>query len=48
MDKIKDNLAFLSKETNAHMHIDLIIGLPTETIESFASNSQFEVCGNIS
>ncbi len=38
MEKIKDNLAFLSNETKAHMHIDLIVGLPSETIESFASN----------
>ena len=38
IDKIKENLAFLSKETNAHMHIDLIVGLPTETIESFEAN----------
>ena len=36
--KIKDNLKFLSQETHAHMHIDLIIGLPSETIESFGKN----------
>jgi hypothetical protein len=36
--KIKDNLQFLSQETHAHMHIDLIIGLPSETIESFGKN----------
>lgn len=38
LDKIKDNLKFLSQETHAHMHIDLIIGLPSETIESFGKN----------
>jgi hypothetical protein len=38
IDKIKDNLKFLSTETNAHMHIDLIIGLPSETVESFGRN----------
>ena len=37
-DKIKRNLFFLEKETNAHLHVDLIIGLPGETIESFAYN----------
>ncbi|MFA7091862.1 MAG: DUF4080 domain-containing protein, partial [Arcobacteraceae bacterium] len=36
--KIKDNLQFLSQETHAHMHIDLIIGLPSETVESFGRN----------
>ncbi len=38
IEKIKDNLSFLSNETHAHMHIDLIIGLPSETIESFGKN----------
>ena len=38
IDKIKENLRFLSQETHAHMHIDLIIGLPSETIESFGKN----------
>uniref|UniRef100_UPI0040477454 DUF4080 domain-containing protein n=1 Tax=Aliarcobacter sp. TaxID=2321116 RepID=UPI0040477454 len=38
IDKIKENLKFLSQETHAHMHIDLIIGLPSETIESFGKN----------
>ncbi len=38
IDKIKDNLKFLSQETHAHMHIDLIIGLPSEDIESFGRN----------
>jgi hypothetical protein len=38
IEKIKDNLKFLSQETHAHLHIDLIIGLPSETIESFGRN----------
>lgn len=38
IDKIKDNLKFLSTQTHAHMHIDLIIGLPSESIESFGKN----------
>jgi hypothetical protein len=37
-DKIEKNLRFLETETTAHMHVDLIIGLPGETIESFAQN----------
>lgn len=38
LEKIKDNLHFLETETNAHLHVDLIIGLPGESIESFAEN----------
>jgi hypothetical protein len=37
-DKIKKNLHFLETETNAHLHVDLIIGLPGETVESFGNN----------
>lgn len=36
--KIEDNLAFLENETNAHIHVDLIIGLPGESIQSFGEN----------
>ncbi|MBI9071787.1 MAG: DUF4080 domain-containing protein [Melioribacteraceae bacterium] len=36
--KIKENLHFLETETNAHLHVDLIIGLPGETVESFGAN----------
>jgi len=36
--KIEDNLAFLENETNAHIHVDLIIGLPGESMESFGEN----------
>lgn len=36
--KIEENLAFLENETNAHIHVDLIIGLPGESIDSFGEN----------
>jgi hypothetical protein len=38
MDKITANLRFLEEETNAHLHVDLIIGLPGESAESFGRN----------
>ena len=34
--KIKDNLQFLEEHTHAHLHLDLIVGLPGETLQSFA------------
>ena len=34
--KIKENLRFLETQTHAHLHLDLIVGLPGETLESFA------------
>lgn len=34
--KIRENFAFLTRETGAHLHADLIVGLPGETLESFA------------
>ncbi|MGE5682296.1 MAG: DUF4080 domain-containing protein [Bacillota bacterium] len=37
-DKIKENLEFLEKYTNVHLHVDLITGLPGEPVESFADN----------
>ncbi len=39
--KIKENLAFLENETNAHIHLDLIIGLPGESVESFGENLDY-------
>jgi len=36
--KIEENLAFLQNETNAHLHVDLIIGLPGESLEGFGRN----------
>ncbi|MDF1875262.1 DUF4080 domain-containing protein [Sulfurimonas sp. SAG-AH-194-I05] len=38
LDKIKKNILFLENETDAHMHLDLIVGLPGETLESFGEN----------
>lgn len=34
--RTEDNLRFLAHETHAHLHVDLIAGLPGETLESFA------------
>ncbi len=34
--KIKENFSFLKSETSVHIHADLIVGLPGETIYSFA------------
>ena len=36
-DKIAENLRWLRAETGVHVHADLIVGLPGETIESFAA-----------
>lgn len=38
LDKIKENIRFLEHETNAHIHLDLIVGLPSETLQSFGKN----------
>ncbi len=38
LDKIKQNISFLEHETQAHMHLDLIVGLPGESLESFGAN----------
>jgi len=34
--KIRENFAFLTQESGVHIHADLIAGLPSETLESFA------------
>ncbi|HTB82891.1 MAG TPA: DUF4080 domain-containing protein [Candidatus Sulfotelmatobacter sp.] len=34
-EKLADNFHFLRRETGVHIHADLIVGLPGETIESF-------------
>ncbi len=36
--KIKENLTFLNEHTKAHLHVDLIVGLPGESIEGFGKN----------
>lgn len=33
--KLKENIEFLRRETSAYLHIDLIVGLPGETVASF-------------
>ena len=38
LDKIKQNILFLENETQTHMHLDLIVGLPGESLESFGKN----------
>ncbi len=38
LDKIKENITFLENETSAHIHLDLIVGLPGESLESFGAN----------
>jgi radical SAM superfamily enzyme YgiQ (UPF0313 family) len=38
VEKIFENLRFLENETRAHMHLDLIVGLPGESIEGFGRN----------
>jgi radical SAM superfamily enzyme YgiQ (UPF0313 family) len=36
-NKLDDNLRFLRSETGVHVHADLIVGLPGESLESFAA-----------
>ncbi|MFZ0828361.1 MAG: radical SAM protein [Verrucomicrobiia bacterium] len=36
-EKLADNFRFLRRETGVHLHADLIVGLPGETLESFAA-----------
>lgn len=38
LEKIFENLNFLENETSAHMHLDLIVGLPGETLKGFGRN----------
>jgi len=38
LDKIKQNIHFLENESEAHIHLDLIVGLPGESLESFGAN----------
>jgi len=38
LQKIEQNIEFLETQTNAHIHLDLIIGLPGESLESFGEN----------
>lgn len=34
-DKLRDNFSFLRQQTGVHIHADLIVGLPGESVESF-------------
>lgn len=43
-EKIKDNLHFLETETETHLHVDLIVGLPGESVESFGENLDKLMC----
>jgi radical SAM superfamily enzyme YgiQ (UPF0313 family) len=36
-ERMAENFAFLRKETGVHIHADLIVGLPGETVESFGA-----------
>jgi len=38
LEKIKQNLDFIENQTKAHVHLDLIVGLPGEDLESFGKN----------
>jgi len=38
LNKIKENIRFLEENTDAHLHLDLIVGLPGEDLESFGAN----------
>lgn len=38
LEKMRSNIEFLEHETEAHIHLDLIVGLPGETLESFGKN----------
>ncbi len=38
LQKIRENLSFLEQETQVHMHVDLIVGLPGEDLKSFGRN----------
>ncbi len=43
--KSKDNLIWLRENTNAHIHADLIFGLPGETLDSFSDSfNQLYAC----
>jgi hypothetical protein len=37
IERLEDNFRFLRRETGVHLHADLIVGLPGESMESFAS-----------
>ncbi|MGN6552561.1 MAG: DUF4080 domain-containing protein [Verrucomicrobiota bacterium] len=36
-ERLEENFTFMRRETGVHIHADLIVGLPGETLESFAA-----------
>lgn len=38
LQKIEENVCFLEEQTSAHIHLDLIVGLPGESLSSFGAN----------
>ena len=38
LEKVRENITYLENETNAHIHLDLLVGLPGESLESFGDN----------
>lgn len=38
LEKIEENVRFLEEESSAHIHLDLIVGLPGESLASFGQN----------
>lgn len=38
LEKMKSNIDFLENDSHAHIHLDLIVGLPGESLESFGKN----------
>ena len=38
LHKMRENISFLENQTDAHIHLDLIVGLPGESLESFGEN----------
>jgi len=38
LEKMRSNIDFLENDSHAHIHLDLIVGLPGESLESFGKN----------
>lgn len=38
LKKMRENISFLENDSHAHIHLDLIVGLPGESLESFGKN----------
>ncbi len=46
LDRITDNLQFLREHTNMYLHVDLIVGLPGESMASFGEGLDALMCLN--